>query len=222
MVPKSPSTSAAAARSHQSFASSSSTMWGTAGRPTAERAKTASSWLGLVCALARLAFETRSSLAAQRVQEDGHCFLAARSQGIYGAQPHGFGCRRLRSDATRRVKPPYGDCGTIAAAHPIPSAAAQVGGRIGACGLPSTVAVVPRGCLRFAHASEEELDHEAVAVAGVGHGAVPEVVVDDGHRSGPAAEGLFFPRVGLFQKNCSTGWRAKIAVGPMSKLTSCG
>ena len=60
--------------------------------------------------------------------------------------------------------------------------------------------MVPRRCPRLTHAGEEKLDHKAVAVAGVGHGAVPEVVVDDGHRSSPAAEGQFFPLVGLFRR----------------------
>ncbi len=42
---------------------------------------------------------------------------------------------------------------------------------------------------RLVETGEEELDHVALAVAGVGQAAVPEVVVDDRHRAGAAGQG---------------------------------
>ena len=52
--PMSPSTSAAAARTHHASSSSSAATADTAGAPTADRANTASSWLGLVWSASRL------------------------------------------------------------------------------------------------------------------------------------------------------------------------
>ena len=42
--------------------------------------------------------------------------------------------------------------------------------------------------MRLTHAGEEKLDHKTVAFTGVGHGAVPEIVVDQYHCPGLADE----------------------------------
>ena len=51
--------------------------------------------------------------------------------------------------------------------------------------------------MRLTHAGEEKLDHKTVAFTGVGHGAVPEIVVHDGDGAGFAAEGDFIALVRL-------------------------
>ena len=72
---------------------------------------------------------------------------------------------------------------------PVPHTATESGdGRAAKLWTPRRVMAIPTGFGRFGHAAEEKLHHVAVAIAAIGRGAMPEVVMDDRHCAGGAAE----------------------------------